>query len=660
MTEPRPEPDTDADPTSAHDDPPRRLLLAMRVAVVLPIVVAALRALLTGWFPVGDSALLAIRAADVGTSHHPWLGSWTSASLTLGVDVNNPGPLYPDLLAPFMWTIGRVAGIGPAVAVGVATINACSALAIGWVGNRLGGWRVERWTLLMAAALTWSMGSELLIDIWQPHALLLPFVWFLLLTVGLVDRRWSLLPWWLGVGSLIVQTHIGYVYIVVVLGLMVVVVGAAALRSTDAAAGALLRHRVAAWSAAVVALAWLQPVIEQVAGEGRGNLARLASNAGGGDITIGAATAVKLVARVVALPPWWTRPGFEGSVRSTPLTDGPDGPQLLVPGLPSGGLAVFGVLLVSVVLAGLGRATRRQGSTTVTAAVIVAFVGVVTAVVTLSVQTVSAVGLGSHHVRWLWPLSLFVQFVIVWALAERCRVPVEERVVSAGAALAVAGLAVANLGITAHALGPTADRSAADTLARTFDDLESFEPGGAVLYDVGNLRPFEPWSAAVQMRLRELGVEFRVDDEGMVRQLGNGRRADGSEVTTLRQIERSAAMAYDGPGCVISRASPFDAAEEAEIDAAIDAAVTDLVAGGVTLDLAGWDPALVARFEEAASGDREEAFVLVADGVLATAAAQGRITVSTPAVDAVVARADEVRRRVNGTLVLVADPPAGC
>ena len=40
-------------------------------------------------------------------------------------------------------------------------INAGFALATGWVGARIGGWRVERWGLLVAAALAWSMGSEL-------------------------------------------------------------------------------------------------------------------------------------------------------------------------------------------------------------------------------------------------------------------------------------------------------------------------------------------------------------------------------------------------------------------------------------------------------------------------------------------------------------------
>jgi hypothetical protein len=642
------------------DEPPRSLRWALRVAVVLPIVVAAARAVATGWFPVGDSALLAIRATDVGTSQHPWLGSWTSASLSLGVDVNNPGPLYPDLLAPFMWTIGRLVGIGPAVAIGVASVNAAFVLGIVWVGDRLGGWRVERWTLLLAAALTWSMGSELLIDIWQPHALLLPFTCLLLLTVGLVDRRWSLLPAWLAVGSLVVQTHIGYVYVAVVLGLMVVAAGVITLRSTGTAIRDAIRHRTARWSGVVLALAWIQPLIEQVAGEGRGNLSRLASNAGGGDVAIGAGTAVKLVARVVALPPWWTRPGFADSIRSTPLTDTADGPRLFVGGLPGGGIAIVAVAVVVVVLAWLARATWRRRATTAAAAVLVALVGVVTAIATLTVQTVSTVGLGSHHVRWLWVLSLFVQFTIVWAVAE-LRTPIaDERAVTAGVAVVVGVLVVANLGFTAHALGPTADRAAGDTLERTFDDLTSFDPGGAVLYDIGNLRPFEPWSAAVQMRLRELGIDFRVDDDGMVRQLGNGRRADGSEVTTVRQLERSAAVGYDGPACVISRASPIDVATETAIDAAIDSAAADLASGRVELELTGWDSDLVARFERATSGDIDEAFVLVADGVMPVVAGQGRIIASTPAIDEVIDMARSIERRVNGALVLVTDPPLGC
>ena len=97
----------DAGVAARYQEPSSARRWVARVAVLLPIVVAVVLALVNGWFPVGDAALLAIRAYDVGTPDHPLLGSWTSASFALGIDVNNPGPLYPDLLAPFMWTIGR-------------------------------------------------------------------------------------------------------------------------------------------------------------------------------------------------------------------------------------------------------------------------------------------------------------------------------------------------------------------------------------------------------------------------------------------------------------------------------------------------------------------------------------------------------------------------
>src|SRR4051812_39510094 len=73
---------------------------------VLPLVVATARALGRGWIPLGDNGLIGLRAHDVGTSNHPLLGTWTSASLTAGRNVNNPGPLWFDVLSPFVRAAG--------------------------------------------------------------------------------------------------------------------------------------------------------------------------------------------------------------------------------------------------------------------------------------------------------------------------------------------------------------------------------------------------------------------------------------------------------------------------------------------------------------------------------------------------------------------------
>src|SRR4029079_3552055 len=100
------------------------------------------------------------------------------------------------------------------------------------------------------------------------------------------------------------------------------------------------------------------------------------------------------------------------------------------------------------------------------------------------------------------------------------------------------------------------------TLRRTFRDLSDFHPDGPVVYDVDNLRVFEPNSSAVMMRLHGLGIEFRFDDGVMVRQFGDGRRADGTETTHLRQYERADALLYDGDGCVVSLRSALPRDQE--------------------------------------------------------------------------------------------------
>ena len=167
-----------------------------------------------------------------------------------------------------------------------------------------------------------------------------------------------MLPVWAGVASLIVQTHVAYVYAVGALAVVVAVALALQLRAGrgDEPWGSVARRVVRAkaflWTIGVLVLAWIQPLWEQLFGAGEGNLQRLATHAGEGDLTVGGGTAVKIVSAVVALPPWWARGGFEDSIRNTPLTETADGPRLFVPDLPSPAVAV-------VALAGRGRPVDR-------------------------------------------------------------------------------------------------------------------------------------------------------------------------------------------------------------------------------------------------------------------------------------------------------------
>ena len=63
------------------------------------VVFSTIRGLVRGFEPIGDNALIELRAWDVFTSDRPLLGTWSSASVATGLDVNHPGPLLFDYFA---------------------------------------------------------------------------------------------------------------------------------------------------------------------------------------------------------------------------------------------------------------------------------------------------------------------------------------------------------------------------------------------------------------------------------------------------------------------------------------------------------------------------------------------------------------------------------
>src|SRR5262249_30879098 len=138
---------------------------------ILPIVVAVVRAILDHWLPVGDDAYFVLRPRDVWTSHIPLLGTWTSASLSTGRDINNPGRLCLAGLAVPVTVFGGAA----CLARRTGLLNLLSSLGIAWCAFRRGGGLLVAIAMLAVSLLTWSMGSLLLFGPWQPHALLLPF-----------------------------------------------------------------------------------------------------------------------------------------------------------------------------------------------------------------------------------------------------------------------------------------------------------------------------------------------------------------------------------------------------------------------------------------------------------------------------------------------------
>jgi hypothetical protein len=506
------------------------------VAAVAPVVVATVRAVAGGWRAISDNAFFGLRAADVFTEHHPLLGVWTSASVAIGQDVNNPGPLLFDLLALPV----RIGGPHAGLAVGVGLLNVITILGIAAVSRRQAGAPAVVAAMLAAAGLGWAMGSELLFDPWQPHGLLYPFLCFLFMAWALASGDLVMLPWAVGLGSLIVQTHVVYALLVPALGLWgVAVAGTRWWRGRRADPqgwpGERRRgRRLVVVAAVVAAVCWAQPLVEQLLGDGPGNLGRLAASIGDTGDAIGWGDAPRFVARVVALPPWWGRPSMTEALPE----------ELLVPGrgrpLPSLGASLAGLAVVGGLLLGAWRAASRRGAAPAAGAAATGLVVLAFALLGAASMPVGVLDVvGAHQLRWLWPVAVFLTFALVMAVtAGRWRG--QERVVPLLAAATVT-LGALNLPSMNSGAGLAEFADAIPTVRRLLPQLETLRGEDGVLVDTTGQRFAEPYTTPVLAELQRLGVPWYTEDRGLQRYAGPSRAYRGQDVPRLVVREGGAA-----------------------------------------------------------------------------------------------------------------------
>jgi hypothetical protein len=534
------------------------LLAALCVmAAILPVIVATVRAISGDWRAIGDNAYFSIRAADVLTEHHPLLGSWTSASIAIGLDVNNAGPLLFDVLAIPV----KIGGPDAGLAVGVAMVNVASILGIAVIARRQAGAPAVVVAMAAATGLGWALGSELLFEPWQPHSLIFPFLCFLFMVWALMAGDLVMLPWAVGLGSYISQTHVGYWFLVPTLGALAVAVAGARVwrsRRRHPEGWAALRRRTSRYVAvaAIVALAcWAQPVIEQIFGEGRGNLGRLASSVGDTGAKVGFRDAPKYVATLLALPPWWGRPSVS---------------EQFVPGdsLPSLGSSLVGLGVVAALLAvGLRSAWRRSDGPVAS----LVLTGMAVAAVALAGAATMPIGifnLASHQMRWLWPATVFVTFALVMAAVTAWGGRVR-RVGVGLVALATLVLSGLNLPSMNAGVGPAADADAIPTVRALLPQLDSLRGERGVLIDVTGERFAEPYTFPVMVELQRLDVPWFVEEPGLVRQVGPERAYEGQASLRLFVREGDAAREAADRGrrvAFVEALSPAEADELANIE----------------------------------------------------------------------------------------------
>lgn len=592
------------------------LFVASIVAVLVPIVVATIRAARSGWMPVGDNAYFLIRSRDVFTENHPLLGTWTSASRNTDTNFNNPGPMMFDLLA-----IPSKLGGGIGLGVGVAVLNGLCAIGLALMVRRRGGPLLGVAAMVVLGLVCSSLGSELLYDPWQPHSLLLPFLFGLACVWSLVAGDVTALPWAVAVGSLVVQTHLSYAVLVVAVGGWGVLGLFLALRRSrisDPLGWARRRRsvvRTVGVTAVVVAVCWLQPAIENVSANDQGNLSRLAGNIAGSEETVGIDRGTRIVADTMVVPPFWLRPSFEEALASNETADA----RRLESVNPSLPVAIGLLVGLGALLAAGAWDARRRGDRVSSAGLSTAAVALVAGLVTSWQLPYGVLGLAVHQFRWMWPVGAFTTLTLL-VFAIRRGVPTGgRRAQTVALALTALTIVVAASTVPTYNVrsGPVADITASATMAEAGRQMAVLEDEGPLLIDIEGTQFAEPYTGPVMAELQRRGIPFVVDDEGMVRQLGETRRLKGDAQRLLFRQGDAASVTPPGARRVVyvEGLNGAEKRERAELHGEI---IDHFVTAGVRAEDLD-DPSLSAADKEAISAavDRRTVTAFVDSGRLA-------------------------------------------
>ncbi len=503
--------DTTAVPPREHGKFDALIVIAAFAAVTIPLIVAALRNLIGGWIPIGDNAYFVVRSRDVLTQHNPLLGAWSSGSASIETSVNNLGPLQLNLLAPFT-------KFGPAggTIVGVTVINIASIAIVAYISRRVAGNTGLAVMMAATATVTWSMGSQILIEPRQHSAMMLPFLCYLVAAWAIASgASWAL---WIAVvaGSLTLQTHLSYAVLVPMIAVPAIV-GLVIAGRRDGWRPEQLRH--VAVAAAVALMCWALPLWDQFFGSH--NLTNVLGAGGeGSQPTLG--TAARLVADIVSLPPWWGRDTYS---RFDPVNQ-----------LPSATAAWLSLAAVLVMVAAAGFAAWRNHSAVGVSAMATVLVALVAAIVSARLLPTADFGLVAGNYRWLWSLGAFCLGAVVIAglagLRNRCTSRRNAFVaVSATAITALFG--ILNLPSSYQSLTRENGEQRVEVTKDLTAQLAGAEIEGPVLIDRSNGFFGEPYTFATLVELQSLGIEFDFVDDDEIYRWGDGRRPNDDDTVLM-------------------------------------------------------------------------------------------------------------------------------
>ncbi len=533
---------------------------------VLPALAAGIWALATGWVPLGDAAQLTVRSRDVLTANHPLVGAWSSSSKGGSTNINNLGPTYNELLAPFT----KVSAYG-GTAVGT-TVIAIACVVVSWLAARATlGRRGVVVAMATTAILITTMGCVTLLQTRQQIALLLPF-WALLWTVAAVvsGRSWAI-PVAAFLASLLAQTHFSFLFqAVALLGVVAVRV---ALSRRRPMASPLRRPLVA--TAVVLAVSRVQSVVDQLFGSH--NLRRVID--GGPDAGPGWQTAANLISQKGLVPPFWGRSLAHA------------GQQVVV----GKGTFVHSWLPVLVWLAVLAVAllrTRNRGNGSFAVAVVAVVLLPTVLAVAARVPRV-LIGFPPQNYYWMWPTALFLTAAVVLAALDQVGpserlVPPRPLVWAAGAVLIAMSL-VASIP-TSRIEGVASESFDQRDVGRGFvadvaASLRRHPIRGTVVIDYSQDRMLSQHRYGFLAELQQAGVPFTFDgNDSSVFRFGLRRCADGKATTRLYVVSGADAALGRPKGARLMARIPIPAGPQRRLKK-FDAMIgNQLRSGGLRLD----------------------------------------------------------------------------
>lgn len=522
----------------------RRTLIAVGAAaiVIAPAVVAIARLAGQTMVLATDTADIDLLTRDVFSVHVPLIG------IPGRFGFNQPGPLLFYGLAP----TNALAGAPWGTQVGGALLQA---IAIAWAARlayRRGGLLLELLVLATLVGTYVAVGSEILLDAWNPNPLV-PFATVFVLQVWsvAVGDRWRLVGA-VVVGSYLVQTHLLWGPLVAAAFGWLLVDGIFERRLRRATGTAPPWGRTLPVAVTVGVVVWLPALVDELFA--RGNLSEAIRFTVLGESphpAVGWRVGGELVAAAFRLPPPWLV-GDESGGNLTVEARQASLAWLLVP---------FGLLVLGLVLA---RRSRQRDAVR-----LLSLVGVL---------GVAAVYAGSRLAHPLWIYLLTPRITVatllvaatVWTLGLGLGRGVDRRrlltgVISAAAALAVvAGSTTLAWDTATH---PRLEAVSRSTVLAFVPRLERIGPERPVLLRDATYRLTGLFDGLVD-ELDRAGLPVRVDDFQAPR-YGTHRGAALGEVEEVWIVADVGAVLSDVAGLpgarVLALESPLSRREELEI-----------------------------------------------------------------------------------------------